>query len=165
MRPSAKPVGLPDLGCSASQLKKLHFFAKPEGFKYFNIENRIANKCVSGNQVNPEEGSCPDSLNSSYLSKKATWGQVDRKERATECTSDRKPREEPGSGGPPCARHSTVHIRVEPGSGVPAPTVCLPQNPRTHISKSYSLRGQRCVGAEPSTLPWDRPRLKKRKAG
>lgn len=100
MRPSAKPVGLPDFGCSASQLKKLHFFAKPEGFKYFNIENRIANKCVSGNQVNPEEGSCPDSLNSSCLSKKAAWGQVDQKQRATECISERKPREEPSSGSP-----------------------------------------------------------------
>ena len=49
------------LGCSAFQLKKLHFFAKP-GFKYFDIKNRIANKCVSGNQVNPEEGSCPDKV-------------------------------------------------------------------------------------------------------
>lgn len=62
MRPSAKPVGLPDLDCSAFPLKKLHFFAKPEGFKYFNTGNRIANNCVTGNQVNPEEGSYPDKV-------------------------------------------------------------------------------------------------------
>lgn len=58
----SKASGIAALGCSAFQRKKLHFFAKPEGFKYFDIKNRIANKCVSGNQVNPEEGSCPDKV-------------------------------------------------------------------------------------------------------
>lgn len=44
---SPKPLGLPDLGYPASELKKFHFFAKSAGFRSSDIEKYIYSSIAS----------------------------------------------------------------------------------------------------------------------
>lgn len=140
MGPSPKPVGRPDLGRPASKPKKLHFFAKPAGFRFFNTENYIHlsmdGKCASGNQANPEKVAVQTKSKFSCLSTKAAYltGSLGAGESS--------------SGSPPGTLHRTHNT--------------------AHMSKSQRQssgvrdKGGGRGGAAPSTLPWDYPGSRRR---